>query len=90
MLCPVFVKLLGDQFFKCLGAYRTQNESAATVPENRNQSGPYITAFSLHVPDMRVEIAKNLRPLSPFLSNRCLAIEHLSDGEKITPDFQTG
>jgi len=26
---------------------------AATVPEDRNQSGPYFAAFSLHIPDMR-------------------------------------
>jgi len=41
-----------------LAACRTQDDSAATVPENRNQSGPYFTAFSLHIPDMRVKIGK--------------------------------
>jgi hypothetical protein len=41
-----------------LAAGRTQDDSAATVPENKNQSGPYFTAFSLDIPDMRVEIVK--------------------------------
>jgi len=36
-----------------LGACRTKDDSAATVPENRNQSGPYFAAFSFHIPDMR-------------------------------------
>ena len=41
-----------------LAACRTQDDSAATVPENRSQRGPYFTAFSLHIPDMRVKIGK--------------------------------
>jgi hypothetical protein len=32
---------------------RTQDDLAATVPENRNQRGPYFAAFSLQIPDMR-------------------------------------
>jgi len=32
------------------------------------ESGPYFTAFSLHIPDMRVEIVKNLFSLSPGLN----------------------
>jgi hypothetical protein len=28
------------------------------VEESRNQRGPYFTAFSLHIPDMRFKIAK--------------------------------
>jgi len=50
-----------------LAACRTQDDSAATVPENRNQCGPYFTAFSLHIPDMRVKIGK-ICPHSPIVS----------------------
>jgi hypothetical protein len=39
-------------------ACRTQDYSASTVPENRNQRRPNFTAFSLPVPDMRVKIDK--------------------------------
>jgi hypothetical protein len=35
------------------GNCRTPDNSAATVPENRNQRDQYFTAFSLHIPDMR-------------------------------------
>jgi hypothetical protein len=34
-------------------ACRTQDDAAATVPENRNQNSPYFTAYSLNIPDMR-------------------------------------
>jgi hypothetical protein len=37
---------------------RTQADSAAMVAENRNQRGPYFTAFSLHISDMCVKIDK--------------------------------
>ncbi len=37
------------------------------------ESGPYSAAFSLHIPDMRAGIVKNLSSLS-----RLFAIEHLS------------
>ncbi len=36
-----------------LAASRTQDDAAATVPENRNQNSPYFTAFSLNISDMR-------------------------------------
>jgi hypothetical protein len=43
---------------QALAACRTQDDSAATVPENRNQRGSYFTDFSLHIPNMRVKIGK--------------------------------
>jgi hypothetical protein len=35
-----------------LAASRTQDDSAATVTENKNPRGPYFAAVSLHIPDM--------------------------------------
>jgi hypothetical protein len=46
---------------------KTPDDSAATVGENENQSGPYFTDFSLHIPELRVEIAK-ICPLSRTVS----------------------
>jgi hypothetical protein len=56
----------------------------------RWESGPYFTAFSLHIPDMLSffnlhEIAK-ICPRSPtYLSNRCFAFEHLSPTGAYSP-----
>lgn len=54
MLSAQFVRLtvLGRALF-AIGACRTWDDSAATAPENGNQRGPYFTAFSLHIADMR-------------------------------------
>jgi hypothetical protein len=51
-VCDVF-DLPRTKCPRVLAACRTQDDLAATVPENRNQSGPYFTALSFHIPDMR-------------------------------------
>ena len=45
---------LPDRSFETLvlAVCRSQDAAAAMVPENRNQRGPYFTAFSLRIPDM--------------------------------------
>jgi hypothetical protein len=44
----------------------------------RSENGPYVTALTVHIPDMRVETVKICPHSLPYLSNRCVAIEHLS------------
>jgi hypothetical protein len=40
------------------------------VTENRSRRGAYFAAFSLHIPDMRVKIAKICRRSIPVLIER--------------------
>jgi hypothetical protein len=62
----------------------------------RWESGPYFTAFSLHIPDMRnffyiPEIVKICPRSRRVKSNRCFAIEHLSPtGSQDSTSGKTG